>query len=234
MMNKVEEKIRSKLFALKEEDYAAFNAKLLPNIPAERVLGVRAPVIKALAKELSAEEKSLYIGALPHYYNEENLLHSYIIAQIKNEDELFCAVEEFLPYIDNWMVNDLLSPKLFKKRPKRLLESIEKWIKSQKTYTVRFGLDMLMSNYLDEGYFDGMLELAASVKSEEYYVNMMQAWLFATALAKRYDDALPYIERNDKLSLWVRKKSIQKAIESYRVTDEHKNVLRNLRAKLNG
>lgn len=224
--------IREKLFALKDEKYAAFSASLVPNVERERFIGVRTPQLRALAKELcGTEEARLFTAALPHYYQEENCLHGFIIERIRDENELYAALDAFLPHVDNWAVCDLTSPALFKKRPAGLLPKIDAWLEAGGVYAVRFGLGALNAHYLDAPYFSAdILERAAGVKSGEYYVKMMVAWLFATALAKQYGAALPYIQ-NRRLDAWTHNKAIQKAIESRRVTDGHKAELRTLKIK---
>ena len=185
--------IREKLFALKDEKYAAFSASLVPNVERERFIG--APQLRALAKELcGTEEAHLFTAALPHYYQEENCLHGFLAERIKDEGELYAALDAFLPHVTNWAVCDQISPALFKKRPASLMPKIDEWLKSGDVYAVRFGLGMLMAHYLDAPYFtEDVLGRAAGVTSDEYYLKMMVAWLFATALAKQYDAALPYI-----------------------------------------
>ena len=224
--------IREKLFALKDEKYAAFSASLVPNVERERFIGVRTPQLRALAKELcGTEEARLFMAALPHYYQEENCLHGFLTERIKDEGGLYAALDAFLPHVTNWAVCDLISPALFKKRPASLMPKIDEWLKSGDVYAVRFGLGMLMAHHLDAPYFtEEVLGRAAGVTSGEYYLKMMVAWLFATALAKQYDAALPYI-KDRRLDAWTHNKAIQKAIESRRVTDGHKAELRALKIK---
>lgn len=224
--------IREKLFALRDEKYASFSASLVPNVERERFIGVRTPLLRSLAKELcGTEEARLFMAALPHYYQEENCLHGFLAERIKDEGELYAALDAFLPHVTNWAVCDLISPALFKKRPASLMPKIDEWLKSGDVYAVRFGLGMLMAHYLDAPYFtEDVLERAAGVTSGEYYLKMMVAWLFATALAKQYDAALPYI-KDCRLDAWTHNKAIQKAIESRRVTDGHKAELRALKIK---
>lgn len=223
--------IINRFFALKDDKYAAFSASLVPNIAKKRFIGVRTPQLRQLAKELSGtDEAQAFAAALPHYYQEENCLHAFLIERLKDEAELYGALDVFLPYVDNWAVCDLMSPKLFKKRPQSLMPKIKQWIASEHTYMVRFGLNMLMSHYLGDAFSKEVLELALSVRSEEYYIKMMQAWLFATALAKQYDATLPYIEAG-ALDVWTHNKAIQKAIESRRITDSQKACLRTLKIK---
>lgn len=221
--------VRARLFALSEPEYGDFHSRLMPNIPRRQVIGVRLPLIKKLAKELAktpqAEE---FCAALPHRYYEENNLHGLLAAEIRQPEQLFAELERFLPFVDNWATCDSIRPVLFKKHPAQLMDKIKHWLCSEHPYTVRFGLEMLMTYYLDETFEPWQLELAASVKREEYYVRMMQAWYFATALAKQWDAALPYIE-NRRLGVWVHNKTIQKSAESFRVPPEHKEILKKLK-----
>ncbi len=221
------EELRERLFSLQDEKYRDFQRKLIPNIPGESIIGVRTPELKKLAKEMSggAEE---FLAQLPHRYFEENQLHAFLISGMKDFGECIRRLEEFLPYVDNWATCDQMSVKAFKKHTGELIEHIRRWISSGRTYTVRFGIGCLLSFYLDGEFREEYLEMAAGVRSEEYYVNMMTAWYFATALAKQYDSALPYIE-NRRLDEWTHRKAIQKALESYRVTDEQKEYLRTLK-----
>ncbi len=223
--------IQKKLFALQDEDYRAFTAKLNPTVNPESIIGVRLPAIRALAKELKGTaEAAEYLMTLPHIYLEENHLHSFLLCEIKEFDTAVGEIERFLPYVDNWAVCDSIRIKAFQKHPERLLPYIDRWIASDHTYTIRCGILNLMNLFLDERFDPIYLDTVAAVRSDEYYVNMMIAWYFATALAKQYEATLPYIE-NRKLSQWTHNKAIQKAIESYRVTDEHKAFLRTLRWK---
>lgn len=213
----------------KDDEYKKFQAKLVPNIPPETILGVRTPKMRKIAGEVfKSDYKDEFLSDLPHKYYEENLIHFFVLAMIKGFDECVRLVEIFLPYIDCWPVSDQATPKSFKKNHKKLLPYIKKWISSQHTYTARFGIRMLMNEFLGEDFKEEYLELVASKKSEEYYLKMMIAWYFATALAKRYDESVKYIEER-RLDEWVHKKAIQKAVESYRVTDEHKKHLKSLR-----
>lgn len=221
--------IQKRLFAMADEPFGDFQAKLIPTLERGRVIGVRTPALRALAKELyGSAEAERFMRELPHEYFEENNLHGFLIALIKDYDRCLAELERFLPYIDNWAVCDQLSPRCFKKRPAGLEDRAKDWIASGKTYTVRFGVGVLMNHYLDEGFSPEYPELVAGIRSEEYYVNMMAAWYFATAIAKRYEAVLPYFE-GARLPLWTHNKAIQKAIESYRVSDEHKAYLRTLK-----
>ena len=220
--------IQNRLFELQDLKYREFTATLIPNIDKETIIGVRSPMIRKLAKELSDEQKAEFIKALPHKYYEENNLHAAIIEGISDYDTAIIELEHFLPYVDNWATCDIMRPKVFKKHLSELLAKIREWSTSSHTYTIRFGLEMLMCYYLDREFKTEYLRIASAVRSEEYYVNMMIAWFFATALAKQYDDTLPYIESR-KLDKWTHNKAIQKAIESYRVNDERKTYLRTLK-----
>lgn len=221
--------VREKLFELADEKYKAFHCKLIPTVDEENVIGVRTPALRAYAKSLkNTELAEEFLQALPHGYYDENNLHGFLLEQIKDYDKLIPMLEAFLPYVDNWATCDLMSPKVFKKHTDELLAHIKRWLASDKIYTVRFGLEMLMSYYLDERFSPEYLALCADVKSEEYYVNMMRAWFFATALAKQYEAAVVYIE-NNSLDIWTHNKSIRKAIESNRITQEQKDYLRTLK-----
>ena len=218
-----------RLIKVKDDKYKEFQSKLVPNIPKESIIGIRTPEMRKIAKEVfESEDKDSFLNDLPHKYYEENLIHFFIISMIKDFDECVKRVEEFLPYVDCWPVSDQASPKSFKKNHDKLLPYIKKWIKSKHVYTSRFGIRMLMNEYLGDDFKEEYLDLVASVKGDDYYLKMMVAWYFATALAKRYDETVPYFEEH-RLNEWVHKKAIQKAIESYRVTDEHKKYLISLR-----
>ena len=223
--------IEKDLFKLQDKKYRELQSKILPNLDANTIIGVRTPDLKKYAKKLFKENNyESFINDLPHKYYEENQLHAFIISDIKDYDECLSCFKKFLPYIDNWSTCDQSTPKAFSKNLDSLLKEIKGWIKSKETYTIRFGISMLMRNYLDSNFKVDYLEMVSKIKSDEYYVNMMRAWYFATALAKQYDKTISYIE-NNKLDPWTHNKAIQKAIESYRVTDEHKDYLRSLRIK---
>lgn len=223
--------IMERLTSMQDEKYKQFHCKLMPTVNPDTVLGVRVPALRKLAKELyGTAEAETFLLELPHNYYDENNLHAYLIALIKDYDICIAEVERFLPYIDNWATCDGLSPKVFKKHLPELLEHIQVWIASEETYTVRFAIGMLMQFYLDDAFDAQYLKIVASVKSEEYYVNMMIAWYFATALSKQYDATLPYLQTN-QLSVWTHNKTIQKAIESYRITDAQKVYLKGLKRK---
>ena len=217
------------LFCKQDIKYRDFQAPLFPNVEKERMIGVRTPELKKLAKELfGSETAKKFIETLPHYYFDENQLHAFLISLIKDYQICLNEVDRFLPYVDNWGTCDQLSPKAFAKHKDELIVSIKKWLKSKHTYTIRFAIGMLMQHYLDESFKEGYMTLVASVKSEEYYINMMIAWYFATALAKQYKNAIRFLE-DHKLSPWVHNKTIQKAVESYRITDEQKIYLKSLK-----
>lgn len=212
-----------------DEKYREFQSKLVPNIPKETMIGVRTPDMRRIAKELrGTEEAAKFLKELPHKYYEENLVHFFLIAMIKDFDECVAAVETFLPYVDCWPVCDQSSPKVFAKNHAKLLPLIKKWIGSEHVYTARFGIRMLMNEFLGEDFKPEYLVWVASVKGEDYYIKMMVAWYFATALAKKYDESVVYIEER-RLEPWTHGKAIQKALESFRVSDEHKEYLKTLR-----
>ncbi len=221
--------IQRELFRLQDPGYRAFQAKLIPTMPAERMIGVRTPALRALAKTLVKEpEADAFLQALPHGYFDEDQLHAFLLCEIKDFDRCIAQVERFLPYVDNWATCDQLSPAVFGKTPDQLLAHIRTWIGSSQVYTVRFAVGMLMRYFLDERFDPCYAEMVAAVSTKEYYVHMMVAWYFATALAKQYDAAIPYFEQR-KLDPWTHKKAIQKAIESFRVSEEHKEYLKTLR-----
>ena len=222
------EQLYDALLAHREEAYRQMQVRLIPNIASDTILGVRTPVLRNLAKELEDGER--FLQNLPHRWFEENQIHSFLLEREKNFATAIARVEAFLPYVDNWATCDQLRPKCFGRHRQELLPYIRRWIASGEAYTVRFGIGMLMVHYLDDAFDPAYLELAASVHSEEYYVRMMVAWYFATALAKQYDAALPYIS-GYQLDKWVHNKAIQKAVESYRVSPEQKSVLVQYRRK---
>ena len=221
--------VSERLADFASEKYRDFQSKLVPNIPKETMLGVKTPDMRKIAKEIKGtKEMEEFLAALPHRYYEENLVHFFLIAMIRDFDECVRAVETFLPYVDCWPVCDQASPKVFTKNHEKLLPLIKKWIGSEHVYTVRFGIRMLMNEFLGEDFRPDYLEWVANVTGEDYYIRMMIAWYFATALAKQYDESIVYIE-NRRLEPWTHKKAIQKAIESYRISDEHKEYLKTLR-----
>lgn len=226
---KLTEKIRQELIALQDSAYGDFQAKLMPTVSRETVIGVRTPALRKYAKALAKEKDiSEFLMDLPHKYFEENQLHAFIICEIKEYEECIKELNQFLPYVDNWATCDQMSPKVFGKYHKDLLEEIKVWIASHKPYTVRYGIGMLMNHFLEEDFDIRYVETVAAIKSEEYYVKMMVAWYFATALAKQYDAVLPFIE-NHRLDDWTHRKAIQKSVESYRITKEQKEYLKSLR-----
>lgn len=221
--------LQKQLFELQDKEYAVFQSKLTPGVDPSLFIGVRVPILRKFAKEyIKNPEQEKFRKKLPHKYYDENMLHGLLLEQIKDYEECVAAVEVFLPYVDNWAVCDIMSPKVFKKNKEKLIKKIPEWIQSSHSYTCRFGIEMLMSHFLDEDFRPEYLELPAEVRSEEYYVNMMIAWFFATALTKQWDAAIPYIE-NEKMEKWTHNKTIQKACESYRITDEQKQYLRKLK-----
>lgn len=231
MSSKESSQIKVKLFALQDLSYKEFHTKLIPNVNRDKVLGVRTPALRKLSKELwGTKEAVVFLKDLPHKYYEEDNLHGFLIEKINDYEEIIQALDEFLPYVDNWATCDMMSPKLFKKHLHKLLEQIKQWMASNHTYTIRFGIKMLMSYYLDEHFSTEYLDMVSAVQSEEYYVKMMVAWYFATALAKQYKATLPYIEEKT-LKPWIHNKIIQKAVESHRITNEQKEYLKTLKIK---
>ena len=221
--------IRERLQALAEPGNAAFQSKLTPGIDSECFLGVRMPAIRQLAKELrGTPEAADFMAQLPHFYFDENNLHAVLIDGMRDYDTCILALDAFLPFVDNWATCDIMAPKCFKKHLDDLLPQIRRWMASEHVYTCRFGIGMLMRFYLDDTFDPQYLDWVSALRSEEYYVNMMVAWYFATALAKQYDAALPFIA-DKKLAPWVHNKTIQKAIESYRIAPEQKTLLRNMK-----
>ena len=221
--------IQQSLFDLQDTKYRDFHAKLIPTVEPSRIIGVRTPQSRKLAKELfKRPDIADFLNNLPHSYYDENQLHAFILNEYKDYYKCIEAVRSFLPYIDNWATCDQLSPKVFKKHRTELLVDIKKWIDSSHIYTIRFGIGMLMQHFLDEAFDGAYPEMVCAIRSDEYYVNMMIAWYFATALAKQYDAILPYIEKH-RLSDWTHIKTIQKTIESFRITDAQKDYLRSLK-----
>ena len=223
--------ITERLFELRDGKYADFTAKLIPNVPKESILGVRTPALRELAKKVSGTpEAAAFLKELPHRYFEENQLHGFIISLMKDFDDCLKATEAFLPYVDNWATCDQTSPKVFRKNKDKLIAAVDGWLSSDKAYTVRFGIGMLLEHFLDEDFKSEYAEKVAAVKSEEYYVKMMQAWYFATALAKQYESVLPFIKER-RLERWTHNKAIQKAVESRRLTEKQKEYLKTLKMK---
>lgn len=225
------QRVENELFKLQDKSYKEFHAKLIPNVSVDAIIGVRTPTLKKLAKTLPSEIKEKFIKQLPHKYYEENNLHAFLICDIKDFEKCVFEIERFLPFVDNWATCDGMRPKCFNKNHTKLIKLIDKWIKSNHTYTIRFGIEMLMTHFLDEDFDARYLEKVAQIKSDEYYVNMMCAWYFATALAKQYKSTLPILE-NNVLPVWVHNKSIQKAVESYRIDSEQKSYLKTLKRKI--
>ena len=222
-------KAQELLFQLQDKGYRDFQSKLIPTIPVETIIGVRIPAIRKLAKEYGKDPESVeFLKQLPHTYYDENILHALLVAEIKDYEVCVKEVERFLPYVDNWAVCDIFSPKVFRKNRDRLIDKIKEWAASEHSYTCRFGMEMLMTHFLDENFRPEYLEIPAAVHSEEYYVNMMIAWFYATALAKQWDATIGYIE-DQRLDTWTHNKTIQKARESYRITPEQKEYLKTLK-----
>ena len=223
------DEIVSRLRQRADEGYRAFHMRLVPNVEPARILGVRVPEVRALARSLAGTpEAETFLRELPHEYYEENNLHAFLLERERDYGALIEGLNRFLPFVDNWATCDSLSPALFKKHPDGLPEQALKWMQSDQTYTVRFGIGVLMRYYLDEGFRPEYAERVADMRSEEYYVRMMVAWYFATALAAREEDVLPYLTGR-RLDPWTHRKAIQKAIESNRITPERKQFLRTLR-----
>ena len=222
--------IQKRLFELKDENYAEFQSKLTPNVPSENFIGVRVPEVRKLAKQLAKEGSYTdFLNQLPHKYYDENMLNGLLIAEIKDYDKCIEALERFLPYVDNWAVCDTMSPQVFKKHRAQLLEKIKEWSASQHVYTCRFGIEMLMTHFLDDDFKPEYLDIPVSVNLEDYYAKMMVAWFFATALAKQWDATLPYIKDNRLTDDWTHNKTIQKARESFRITNEQKELLKTMK-----
>lgn len=229
--NELTEEIRARLFHLQDLKYRDFESSLNPVLPKECFIGVRTPALRTLAKEfVKREDIALFLDGLPHEYFEENQLHAFILSLMKDYDECVERIEEFLPFVETWATCDQLNPKVFKKTKERLAPKALEWMKSDQTYTIRFGIRMLMQHFLDEDFDVKYLNEVADLRSEEYYVNMMIAWFFATALTKQWEAALLLLEAQ-RLDVWTHNKSIQKAVESYRVPEERKTYLKTLRRK---
>ena len=219
---------------MQDTGYRDFQMKLIPTAGPETMIGVRTPALRKYAKALvKAGQADEFLKNLPHTYFDENQLHAFILSELKDYDLCIEETDRFLPYVDNWATCDQLSPRVFKKNHARLSEKIPEWISSQETYSIRFGIGMLMQHFLDEDFDPAYPETVAGIRSEEYYVNMMIAWYFATALAKQYDTVLPYLEQR-RLDPWTHNKTIQKAVESYRITAEQKEYLKSLKIKSPG
>ena len=233
-MSEIIRKVQKELFEMQDLKYRNFHSKLMPTVDKEKVIGVRIPQLRKYASSFlklsSREEINEFMHTLPHQYYEEDNLHAFIIEKIKDYEECINALNAFLPYVDNWATCDMMNPKVLKKEPERLLEQVKVWMKAKETYVVRFAMGCLMNYYLEENFTTECADLVAEVQSEEYYIQMMQAWYFATALAKQYDAVLPYLLEH-RLSMWVHNKTIQKAVESYRITTEQKDYLKTLKRK---
>ena len=225
------DEIVKELFRMQDKDYALMQVKILPTVAADRIIGVRTPALRTFAKSLYKDkDRDAFLSCTSHQYFDEDQLHAFVISLEKDFDKCIAEVEAFLPFIDNWATCDQLSPKAFKKEPEKLLPYIRSWIKSDKTYTIRFAIGMLMQHFLDDRFDTKYADMAAEVRSEEYYVNMMIAWYFATALAKQYEAVLPYLQEK-RLVDWVHNKAIQKSVESFRITPEQKEYLKTLKVK---
>lgn len=223
--------VRKRLFEMQDTGYRDFHARLILTVEKEKIIGIRTPILRKFAKEFGkTEESELFLKVLPHQYYEENNLHGLLIEQIRDYDKCLEELERFLPFIDNWATCDLLALHMMKKHRDIFIREIYRWMESDKPYIIRFGISMLMRHYLDEGFKPEYAEKVASIRSEEYYVNMMRAWYFATALAKQYEKILPFLEEQ-RMDIWTHNKTIQKSIESYRITQEQKDYLRTLRIK---
>ena len=223
--------IRAQLFALQDKEYQVFYSRLMPTLPPETVIGVRVPLLRKLAKQLAdTPEAEAFLQELPHFYCEENALHAFLLEPVRDYGTALAATERFLPYVDNWAVCDCFSPKVFAQHKPELLPAIRRWLGSDQVYTVRYGIGMLMRYYLDDAFRPEYLAWVAAVHSEEYYVNMMRAWYFATALAKQPAAALPWLT-DKRLDVWTHNKTIQKAVESRRIPPEQKQALRALRIR---
>lgn len=223
--------IRVELFKLQDMNYRDFNSKLIPTVDKESMIGIRTPDLRKYAKQLGKSGDVIeFLQTLPHKYFDENQLHAFIISEIKDFKNCIDEINRFLPYIDNWATCDQLSPKVFKKYHNELFEYIKDWLKSDKVYTLRFGIGMLMEHFLDEDFDILYPETVSKIRSGEYYINMMIAWYFATALAKQYESVIPFIE-NNSLDIWTHNKAIQKAVESLRISDEKKEYLKSLKIK---
>lgn len=228
MADQAKTALQAQLMALQDGAYREFQCRLMPTVERESVIGIRTPQLRTFAKRIEQSEVAPFLTALPHRFYEENNLHGLLIAQIRDFDEAIAAINAFLPYIDNWATCDLVWSKAFQKNLPALYEQIQRWTASGQTYTIRFGVGALMRCFLDEHFFPESLAHVAALRSEEYYVNMMFAWYFATALAKQYDATLPYLQQH-LLARWTHNKAIQKAIESNRINGQTKAYLRTLK-----
>ena len=228
------QEITTQLFIMQDNEYKEFHGRLMPTVNPDTILGIRVPILRKfsnqLAKSLSKEKLLEFMNELPHKYYEENNIHAFLIEKIKDFDECIVALEKFLPFVDNWATCDMMNPKILKKNTQQLFCKIKEWIASPHVYTIRYGIGMLMRYFLDDNFKTEYLDMVAAVKFDEYYVNMMKAWFFATALAKQYEATLPYIKEK-RLDNWSHNKAIQKSIESFRVPKEHKEELKRYKIK---
>ena len=224
----MKKEIRNVLLSMAEEEYRDFSSKLMPTVDKNKVLGIRIPNLRKYAKKL--EDYEDFLEDLPHKYFEEDNLHAFLIERENDFESCVKKLEKFLSYVDNWATCDSMKPKILKKEPEKLLKYIKKWLRAKETYKVRYAINLLMSFYLDDKFNKEYLFLVANISSEEYYINMMRAWYFATALYKQYEETLPFLE-NKALDKWTHNKTIQKAIESYRITKEQKEYLKTLKEK---
>lgn len=226
--------ITVQLFGMKDDTYKDFQSKLMPTVNPDAIIGVRIPMLRKfavkIAKDCPKDGLAAFMKSLPHRYYEENNVHAFLIERMNDFEECIAELDAFLPFVDNWATCDIMNPKIFRKNTDRLLCEIKKWLVSSHVYTIRFGIGMLMRYFLDDNFDAEYLDMAAAVHSEEYYVNMMKAWFFATALTKQYDITLPYIQQN-RLDAWTHNKAIQKSTESFRIPKEHKDELKRLKRK---
>lgn len=226
--------ITTHLFAMKDDAYKDFHSKLMPTVNPDTIIGIRVPVLRKftakIAKECSEDELAAFMKSLPHHYYEENNVHAFLIERIHNFEECAAELDAFLPFVDNWATCDLMNPKIFKKNTDKLLCKVKEWLASSHAYTIRFGIGMLMRYFLDDNFNTEYLDMVVAVHSEEYYVNMMKAWFFATALTKQYDMTAPYIQQN-RLDAWSHNKAIQKSVESFRISKERKDELKRFKRK---
>lgn len=227
----INEEIKTELFKMQDIDYKKLHSKLIPTIEQERIIGVRTPVLRKFSNTIyKNKDIDIFLNSLPHFFYEENNLHAFCIEKEKDYNNCIDRINEFLPYVDNWATCDMMSPPIFAEHKNELIHQIKKWICSTDTYTVRFGLKCLMSHYLYKDFKTEYLKIAAEIKSDKYYIKMMIAWFFATALAKQYDETIPYIE-NKMLDVWTHNKTIRKSIESFRISKEQKDYLKTLKIK---
>lgn len=230
-MTDAEKYVREKLFEMQDLKYREFHSKLMPTVDSGLVIGVRTPELRKFAKKFSGTAMAQeFLETLPHKFYEENNLHAFMISSMKDFDNAVEKLNSFLPYVDNWATCDMMRPVTFKNHKAELLKEVEKWLESDKPYTVRFGIEMLMVHFLDGDFDVSYPQKVAEIKSDEYYVKMMIAWYFATALAYRYDEILPFIEKM-VLDTWTHNKAIQKAVESYRITPQQKEYLKKLKIR---